>query len=61
MKVAVADRDRHVSDPDFNNVPIEQMLSSTTHDAHARSIDPARARACPHDKAAEMSQLLTRH
>ena len=48
VKVAFADRDRYVSDPDFNNVPVERMLSSATLDAHARSISPDRARAWPH-------------
>jgi gamma-glutamyltranspeptidase len=48
VKVAFADRDRYVSDPDFNDVPVERMLSGATLDAHARSIDPHRARAWPH-------------
>ncbi|MGF6820756.1 gamma-glutamyltranspeptidase [Paraburkholderia atlantica] len=48
VKCAFVDRDRFVSDPEFNTVPVEQMLSPATLDAHARSIDPHRARAWPH-------------
>jgi gamma-glutamyltranspeptidase len=48
VKCAFVDRDRFVSDPEFNHVPVEQMLSPATLDAHARSIDPSAARAWPH-------------
>jgi gamma-glutamyltranspeptidase/glutathione hydrolase len=48
VKCAFVDRDRFVSDPEFNDVPVERMLSPSTLDAHARSIDPRRARAWPH-------------
>ncbi|QQC65656.1 gamma-glutamyltransferase family protein [Paraburkholderia ginsengisoli] len=48
VKCAFVDRDRYVCDPEFNDVPVEPMLSSATLDAHARSIDMQRARAWPH-------------
>lgn len=48
VKCAFVDRDRFVCDPEFNDVPVEQMLSRATLDAHARSIDPRAARAWPH-------------
>jgi oxamate amidohydrolase len=48
VKCAFVDRDRLVSDPEFNEVPVEHMLSPATLDAHARSIDPHAARAWPH-------------
>jgi gamma-glutamyltranspeptidase len=48
VKCAFVDRDRFVSDPEFNPVPVEQMLSAATLDAHARAINPREARAWPH-------------
>ena len=48
VKRAFIDRDRYVSDPEFNEVPVEQMLSPATLDAHARSIDLHTAHAWPH-------------
>ena len=38
VKCAFVDRDRFVCDPEFNIVPVEEMLSPATLDAHARSI-----------------------
>ncbi|WP_144109472.1 gamma-glutamyltransferase family protein [Paraburkholderia sp. BCC1886] len=48
VKCAFVDRDRYVSDPEFNAVPVGEMLSPATLDAHARSIDLGAARAWPH-------------
>lgn len=48
VKCAFVDRDRFVSDPEFNRVPVDDMLSPATLDAHARSIDMRAARAWPH-------------
>jgi gamma-glutamyltranspeptidase/glutathione hydrolase len=48
VKCAFVDRDRFVSDPEFNDVPLEQMLSRATLDTHAASIDLQQARAWPH-------------
>jgi gamma-glutamyltranspeptidase/glutathione hydrolase len=48
VKCAFVDRDRFVADPEFNDVPVDQMLSPATLDAHARSINLHRARAWPH-------------
>ncbi|WP_144142119.1 gamma-glutamyltransferase family protein [Paraburkholderia sp. BCC1884] len=48
VKCAFVDRDRFVSDPDFNAVPVEQMLSAAALDAHARVISQREARAWPH-------------
>ena len=48
VKCAFVDRDRFVSDPEFNEVPVEDMLSPAALDAHARSIDMRAARAWPH-------------
>ncbi|MET3232655.1 UNVERIFIED_ORG: gamma-glutamyltranspeptidase/glutathione hydrolase [Burkholderia sp. 1263] len=48
VKCAFVDRDRFVSDPEFNDVPVDHMLSPATLDAHARSIDLRAARAWPH-------------
>ncbi|MFM0736045.1 gamma-glutamyltransferase [Paraburkholderia xenovorans] len=48
VKCAFVDRDRFVSDPEFNHVPVDDMLSAATLDAHARSIDMRTARAWPH-------------
>ena len=48
VKCAFVERDRYVCDPEFDHVPVEQMLSPATLDAHARSIDPHQARAWPH-------------
>jgi gamma-glutamyltranspeptidase/glutathione hydrolase len=47
VKCAFVDRDRFVADPEFNDVPVDQMLSPATLDAHARSINLHRARAWP--------------
>ncbi|SAL34837.1 gamma-glutamyltransferase [Caballeronia udeis] len=48
VKCAFVDRDRFVCDPEFNRVPVNEMLSSDTLDAHARSINLHTARAWPH-------------
>ncbi|MGF6770896.1 gamma-glutamyltranspeptidase [Paraburkholderia sp. GAS199] len=48
VKCAFVDRDRFVCDPEFHAVPVDDMLSSATLDAHARSIDTQSARAWPH-------------
>ncbi|MFM0367939.1 gamma-glutamyltransferase [Paraburkholderia aspalathi] len=48
VKCAFVDRDRFVSDPEFNWVPVDDMLSPTALDAHARSINLREARAWPH-------------
>ena len=42
-KLAYADMRRHVADPRFSRVPIEQMLSKTYARERARLIDPLRA------------------
>lgn len=47
VKCAFMDRDRYVSDPDFNRVPVDEMLSASSLDAHAKSIDMQAARAWP--------------
>lgn len=48
VKRAFVDRDRFVCDPEFHRVPVDDMLSSATLDAHARSINQHEARAWPH-------------
>jgi gamma-glutamyltranspeptidase/glutathione hydrolase len=48
VKRAFMDRDRFVCDPEFNFVPVDEMLSPATLDAHARSINLREARAWPH-------------
>jgi gamma-glutamyltranspeptidase/glutathione hydrolase len=48
VKCAFVERDRFVSDPEFNTVPVDDMLSTAALDAHARSIDLRAARAWPH-------------
>ncbi|MFM0641402.1 gamma-glutamyltransferase [Paraburkholderia metrosideri] len=48
VKCAFLDRDRFVSDPEFNNVPVDDMLSPVALDSHARSINLREARAWPH-------------
>jgi gamma-glutamyltranspeptidase/glutathione hydrolase len=48
VKRAFVDRDRFVCDPEFNSVPVDDMLSPATLDAHAHSINLREARAWPH-------------
>ncbi|MCG5072440.1 gamma-glutamyltransferase [Paraburkholderia tagetis] len=48
VKLAFIDRDRYVADPDFVDVPVDQMLSTQTLDAHARRIRMDRAMPWPH-------------
>ncbi|HEY1610273.1 MAG TPA: gamma-glutamyltransferase, partial [Paraburkholderia sp.] len=48
VKRAFIDRERYVSDPEFDAVPIDAMLSRASLDAHARAIDRHKARAWPH-------------
>lgn len=48
VKLAFLDRDRYVADPDFIDVPVDQMLSAQTLDAHARRIRMDRAMPWPH-------------
>lgn len=48
VKCAFTDRERYVCDPAFADVPVEKLLAPAALDAHARSIDPRRARAWPH-------------
>ncbi|WP_345816428.1 gamma-glutamyltransferase family protein [Paraburkholderia sp. PREW-6R] len=48
IKCAFVDRDRFVGDPDFNDVPVDAMLSAATLDAHAHAINMREARAWPH-------------
>ncbi len=48
VKLAFLDRDRYVADPDFVDVPVDQMLSAQTLDAHARRIRMDRAMPWPH-------------
>ncbi len=46
-KLACAERDRHVADPDFSQVPIEAMLSKDFASRQYGRIDPARAGGHP--------------
>lgn len=48
VKLAFIDRNRHLADPGFHDVPVERLLSAEHLAASAASIDPARARAWPH-------------
>lgn len=48
VKLAFIDRNRHLADPDFHDVPVDRLLSSGHLAASAAAIDPARARAWPH-------------
>lgn len=42
-QIAYHDRDRHLADPLFSQVPLEQLISKTYADARRGLIDPARA------------------
>ena len=44
-KLAFADRDAYVCDPDFHSVPIDQMLDKASAAENAKRIDPAKAAA----------------
>ena len=46
-KLAMADRDFHLSDPDFVSIPIDQLLSKSHAAELARRIDPDRAARPP--------------
>ncbi|WP_081256021.1 gamma-glutamyltransferase [Pandoraea pnomenusa] len=48
VKLAFIDRNRYVADPDFGDVPVDRLLSSTALDAHARSIRMDHAMPWPH-------------
>lgn len=48
IKQAFIERDRHVADPEFVDVPLTRMLSRAQIDAMAARIDPARALPWPH-------------
>ncbi|MFC3028924.1 MULTISPECIES: gamma-glutamyltransferase family protein [Roseomonadaceae] len=43
LKIAFADREHHVGDPDFVDVPLAEMLSDAHVAARVAAIDPARA------------------
>ena len=47
VKLAFIDRNRHLADPDFHDVPFERLLSAEHLAASAASIDRGRARAWP--------------
>jgi len=46
-KLALADRDAHLTDPDFHAVPVDRLLSSDHAATMAARIDPARAAPSP--------------
>ena len=46
-KLAYGDRDAHVTDPDFHDVPVDLLLSKDHADELARAIDPSRAAPAP--------------
>ena len=46
-KLADGDRDAHVTDPDFHDVPVDLLLSKDHADELARAIDPSRAAPAP--------------
>jgi gamma-glutamyltranspeptidase/glutathione hydrolase len=46
-KLAMADRDAHLTDPDFADVPVERLLSAAHVGAHAGRIDESRAAPAP--------------
>lgn len=48
VKLAFIDRNRHLADPDFCDVPIDRLLSADHLSASAAAIDRSRARAWPH-------------
>jgi gamma-glutamyltranspeptidase/glutathione hydrolase len=50
-KRALADRDAHVSDPAFVDVPVGRLLDGAYGEALARSIDPSRASSPPAARA----------
>lgn len=47
VKLAFLDRNAHVADPDFQDVPVQRLLSAAHLDTLAARIDPARALAWP--------------
>ncbi len=50
-KRALADRDRHLSDPAFVDVPVARLLEAAYGEELARAIDPVRASAPPPSRA----------
>ncbi|SFG87073.1 gamma-glutamyltransferase family protein [Methylobacterium gossipiicola] len=48
VKAAFLDRNRHVADPDFTDVPVEHLLSAAHLDGQAARLDLRRARPWPH-------------
>jgi gamma-glutamyltranspeptidase/glutathione hydrolase len=50
-KLALADRDRHLSDPAFVDVPVDRLLDKASLEMLARAIDPARAAVPPASRA----------
>ena len=48
VKYAFIDRNRYVADPDFVDVPVNQLLSKANLDDHAKGIDMRKAAPWPH-------------
>jgi gamma-glutamyltranspeptidase/glutathione hydrolase len=48
VKRAFIDRNRYIADPEFVDVPVNFLLSKENLDAHAKSIDMAKAMEWPH-------------
>lgn len=48
VKYAFIDRNRYVADPEFTDVPVNQLLSNSGLDAHAKAISMEKALPWPH-------------
>ncbi len=57
MKIAYADRSRHLGDPDFVKVPVAQLISDAYAKKHRQEIDMQRARSSTEVKPVDFQTL----